>query len=101
MLAVHPDPRMASLRQRIDQVDRRILELVAERARIVLEVGDYKHERGLPVYDPSRERAMLEQLCEAIPAPLDGEAVQRIFERLIDECRRLEQRHVTNRDAAP
>jgi chorismate mutase len=83
-----------SLRQAIDDVDGRLLELIAERVRLVLMVGDYKRARGVPIYDPERERRMLERLTARAPAPLSSETVRRIFERLIDESRRLEQRHV-------
>jgi len=85
---------LEALRRSIDEVDRRLLELFAERARLVLAVGDYKRQRGLPVYDPERERSVLQRLSGNPPAPLDAETVRRIFERLIDEWRRLEQHHV-------
>jgi chorismate mutase len=82
------------LRRRIDAIDAQILELVAERIRLVLSVGDYKRERGLPVYDAQRERELLDRLSHAPPPPLDSQTVRRIFERLIDESRRVEQSHI-------
>lgn len=85
------------LRSTIDDLDRRILELIAERVRVVLAVGDYKRRTGMPVYDPERERRMLARLASLAPSPLDGETVRRIFERLIDESRRIEQHHVQGR----
>lgn len=91
------DPRLEALRTAIDEIDRRILDLVAERVRVVLSVGDYKREHELPVYDPERERSMIERLGRAAPKPLDEETVRRIFERLIDESRRIEQRYVQSR----
>ena len=90
-------PELDALRVAIDQVDRSILELVAERVRLVLRVGDYKRKNGLPVYDPERERSLLERLSITAPAPLDGNTVRRVFERLIDESRRIEQHHVQQR----
>jgi chorismate mutase len=92
-----PGPELDALRIAIDELDRRILELVAERVRVVLAVGEYKRERGLAVYDPERERRMLERLSSSAPSPLDGDTVRRIFERLIDESRRIEQHHVQRR----
>jgi chorismate mutase len=92
-----PVPELDALRVAIDQVDRSILELVAERVRLVLRVGDYKRQNGLPVYDPERERSLLERLSSAPPSPLDGDTVRRVFERLIDESRRIEQHHVQQR----
>jgi chorismate mutase len=82
------------LRRGIDAVDQQILKLLHERVRLVMKVGEYKRERGIPVYDPARERALLERLCGAAEPPLDGETIRRIFERLVDESRRIEQHHV-------
>lgn len=96
--AVKPDPELEALRQAIDEIDARILELVAARVRVVLSVGDYKRKRGLAVYDPERERGLLDRLCNAAPAPLDRETVRRIFERLVDESRRIEQHHMSRRE---
>jgi chorismate mutase len=85
---------LTELRRAIDEVDHKILELVAERVRLVLAVGDYKRRNSLPVYDPERERSLLERLSREAPAPLQPETVRRIFERLVDESRRVEQKHV-------
>ncbi|MDX2051939.1 MAG: chorismate mutase [Polyangiaceae bacterium] len=97
MITIRPvkaESDITSLRERIDAVDQQILALVAERVRIVLAVGDYKRARGLPVYDPVREREMLERLCSLAPEPLDHATVRGVFERLIDESRRLENDHM-------
>jgi chorismate mutase len=87
-------PELDSLRVSIDEVDRKILALMAERVRLVLAVGDVKRERQMPVYDPERERRVLDRLASLAEPPLDGPTVRRVFERLIDEMRRLEQHHV-------
>ena len=86
-----PAPELDALRRSIDDLDGRILQLVAERVKIVLTVGQFKREHNLAVYDPDRERKMLERLCAQAPEPLDAATVRRIFERLIDESRRIEQ----------
>jgi chorismate mutase len=85
------DPELDALRRAIDDVDRRILDLIAERVGIVLKVGEFKRQRSLPIYDPERERAMIEHLIRIAPKPLNSEIVRRIFERVIDESRRIEQ----------
>ncbi|MGC4091816.1 MAG: chorismate mutase [Polyangiaceae bacterium] len=90
-------PELDTLRIEIDKVNRGILELLQERVRLVLAVGDYKRRNSLPVYDPERERSLLERLSSAARAPLDGDTVRRVFERLIDESRRIEQHHVQQR----
>jgi chorismate mutase len=88
-------PELEELRRAIDAVDQRILDLVAERVRLVLAVGDVKRERKMQVYDPDRERRILDRLAALARPPLDGTTVRRVFERLIDEARRLEQHHIS------
>lgn len=88
-------PELEQLRVQIDEVDQKILALVAERVRLVLAVGDVKRERNMAVYDPDRERRILDRLASLAPPPLDGTTVRRVFERLIDEARRLEQHHIS------
>jgi chorismate mutase-like protein len=85
---------LEELRRGIDAVDQQILKLLHERVRLVVAVGEYKRERGMPVYDPARERALLDRLCKAAEPPLDAETIRRIFERLVDESRRIEQHHI-------
>ena len=97
MQPVKPAPELEALRISIDDLDRRILELVAERVRVVLAVGEFKRKNNLAVYDPERERKMLDRLSSVPPEPLDADTVRRIFERLIDESRRIEQHSVNAR----
>ena len=88
-------PELEDLRQSIDDVDRRILALIAERIRLVLQVGDLKRARQLSVRDPERERSVVERLAAMARPPLDASMVQRIFERIIEEARRIEEDHVS------
>jgi chorismate mutase len=77
-------------RARIDEVDVKILELLNERARYTLEIGKIKHRAHLPVYQPDREKRVYERLERSNGGPLTDAAVRRLFERIIDESRRLE-----------
>ncbi len=88
------DPEFDALRRQIDTIDEQLLELIMQRVRVVLAVGDYKRQRGMQVYDPERERSLLERLSRRARPPLDEHTVRRIFERLVDESRRIEQHHV-------
>jgi len=86
-------PDLETLRRSIDEIDSRLLTLIEERVKLVLAVGDYKRAHGLAIYDPERERKLLERLTNDARPPLEPGTVRRIFERLIDESRTLEQRH--------
>jgi len=83
--------QLAQLRDAIDTVDAEILRLVASRVELVLTIAEYKRVRQMPVYDPDRERAVIDRLLGLAPANLDPQLVRRIFERIIDESRRVEQ----------
>ncbi len=82
------------LREAIDQIDREIVELLAARLRLVMKVGEEKRSQGLTVYDPTRERDLLDRVASAAPEPLTAPMAQRIFQCIIQESRNLEQRHV-------
>src|ERR1700682_584225 len=83
------------LRRDIDRVDEVLVRLLNERARCVCEVGRLKKEGGLDVYQPEREKEVLAHVRSiAAEGPLGAEAVARLFERIIDEARRLERRVV-------
>jgi len=78
-------------RKRIDEIDGKLLELLNERTRCVIEVGRIKKAQNLRIYDPEREREILRRMKEQNRGPLDEEGLQRLFERVIDECRRIER----------
>jgi chorismate mutase len=78
-------------RAKIDAIDKQMLELLSERARYVLAVGKIKGERKMPVFDPERERQIIQSILHENKGPLDEDALRRIFERIIEECRRIEQ----------
>lgn len=82
---------LEGLRAAIDAVDSEILTLVARRIGLVLQIADYKRGQALPIYDPARERTVIERLISLAPATLDAQLVRRVFERIIDESRRIEQ----------
>jgi chorismate mutase len=79
------------LRDRIDALDRQLVTLLSERATCALDVGRLKEEAGMPIYQPAREAEVLANVRAANAGPLDHEAMTRLFERIIDEARRLER----------
>lgn len=83
------------LRKDIDRVDEVLVRLLNERARCVCEIGKLKKELGIEVYQPNREKDVLTHVrTVASEGPLGPDAVARLFERIIDEARRLERRVV-------
>ena len=78
-------------RKRIDEIDVKLLELLNDRTRCVIEVGKIKKAQNVRIYDPEREREILQRMKKQNRGPLDEEGLQRLFERVIDECRRIER----------
>lgn len=79
------------LREEIDRIDSELLRIFNRRAGLALEIGRIKKKLGLPVYDPTREKMIFERMKGDNPGPLDDGAIVRLFERVIDESRRLER----------
>ena len=79
-------------RAKIDALDRKLVELLSERAKCALEVGKIKNTRNMEVFDPERERQIIRNILSENKGPLDDDALRRIFERIIDECRRIENK---------
>ena len=78
-------------RREIDRLDSELLRIFNQRAEFALKIGEIKKARGLPVFDPVREKKIFQQMKEENPGPLDDDAIVRLFERVIDESRRLER----------
>jgi chorismate mutase len=92
--AVNPDRAediIADLRRRIDDLDELLVRTLSARAACALEIGRQKKLLGLGIYQPSREAEVLAHVQAINPGPLNNESMKRLFERIIDEARRLER----------
>ena len=78
-------------RKEINHLDNELLRIFNERASLALKIGEIKKVHGIPVYDPEREKRIFETISKANPGPLENDAIVRLFERVIDESRRLER----------
>lgn len=78
-------------RRKIDEIDRKLVELLNERSKCAIEIGKIKKAENLRLHDPDREREILKRITEANTGPLNGEGLQRLFEQIIDECRHVER----------
>jgi len=94
MSAVEAAPaaeRLRAIRERIEQVDRELIGLIAERVHLAREVGAAKRELGAPTLDPAREAAVVRRAGElAREAGIGDEDVRYIFWHLIGLSRRAQ-----------
>ena len=89
---------LAKCRERIDQIDRRLVELLNERTSVAEEIGRAKRGADLPIYEPKRETEVFNNITSHNRGPLTGDGLKRIFERIIDEMRRVQKDRMENKD---
>jgi chorismate mutase len=82
---------LADWRRRIDEIDKKLVELLNERSQCALETGRIKQESNLPLYQPDRENEVLANVEGHNKGPLTDAAIRRLFERIIDEARSAER----------
>ncbi len=78
---------IADWRKKIDELDRRLVELLSERAKAAVEIGRLKRNTSLPIYEPERERIVFEN-------------VQQIFERIMDVMRNIQKEGIGSKAGA-
>ena len=86
-----PEIQLAVCRDRIDSLDRRLVALLNERTSVVERIGQIKKEAQMQVYEPKREDAVYANIAGHNAGPLPDDAVRRIFERIIDEMRKVQR----------
>lgn len=82
---------LSALRARIDDLDTALVKLLNERAACALEIGEIKQAHAMRIYQPSREQEVIAHVTAMNEGPLRSAALRRLFERIIDETRRLER----------
>ena len=88
---------LKDFREEINSIDIELLFLFNRRANLVIDLARIKKQQGKELFDPERERDIFVSLTEKNPGPLTPDAVVRLFERIIDESRRLERTQVYNK----
>ncbi len=80
-------------RSEIDQMNLQLVELLNRRSRCAIEIVKLKQKLNLGIYDPKREDEVIRLVQEATRGPLSKAAIKRLFERIIDESRRVEREY--------
>jgi len=81
-------------RKKIDDVDRKLVALLSERAKAAIAIGRLKRDTSLPIYEPDRERIVFENVQQANRGPLPGRDLVRIYERIIDVMRNIQKEEI-------
>ncbi len=86
------DPHLEALRRRIDELDAQLVQLLNERARVVVEVGRHKRATGnLQIYSPDREHQVLQNIARMNRGPLKSETLIAVYKELMSGSFALEK----------
>lgn len=77
-------------RTRIDELDRKLVELLSQRAQAAHEIGKLKRIAGAPIYEPYREATVFENACKSNRGPLPDRDLLRIYERIMEIMRQIQ-----------
>src|ERR1700756_3481859 len=87
---------LEELRNRIDILDRQLVELLSERARAARRMGHLRAATSLPVYEPAREKVIYANVRAANKGPLPDIELTHIYERIIDVMRALQRNELAS-----
>ena len=84
--------RLAASRQKIDKIDRQIVDLINQRAGVVAEIGKIKSAGGLPITAPHREEEVLRRVADIGAAgPMPTARLNKIYSILLEQMREWEE----------
>ena len=82
---------LAPLRKKIDELDQRVVELLNERAKVVVEIGEVKRGDDSPIYAPAREAIVLKRIHKANRGPLSDRSLEGIYREIMSGSFALER----------
>ncbi|AUS09676.1 3-deoxy-7-phosphoheptulonate synthase [Laceyella sacchari] len=83
--------QLDALRQKLDEVNLKLLRLLNERAELAKQIGEVKQKQGINKFDPERERAMLETLVQHNEGPFTDNTVRYLFKQIFKASLDLQQ----------
>ena len=83
-------------RKKIDEIDVKLVKMLNERAQAAQEIGRLKRLKEMPIYEPDRERIVLEQVQEQNQGPLQHRHVIQIYERIMDVMRNIQKDEIVD-----
>lgn len=92
---------ITALRKQIDELDRRLVELLNQRAQAAHEIGKLKRVAGMPIYEPDREQTVFDNVRRANPGPLPDHDLLNIYERIMDIMRQIQQEEIAPKSTSP
>jgi chorismate mutase-like protein len=90
-----PDDRINELRKEIDEINQRLLSLIAERQDVSVQIGAIKAAHGLALYSEDREAELLEAFREdAVRMDIDPDYVEELMRVVLEHSRAAQRRKI-------
>ena len=87
-----PKADINMLRQAINEIDEKILDLINQRLSVAKQIGEFKKQAGVQIKDSGREEEILNRLLAKNNGPVGADGLRNIFEAIIAECRNVQRR---------
>src|SRR6266478_3760409 len=85
------EPSLQPLRQQIDDLDAKIVDLLNARARVVVQIGRLKQQHNAPIYAPDREKIIFEKVRKLNHGPLPDRSLEAVYRELMSGSFALEK----------
>lgn len=79
----HSEPHLQHVRQSIDVIDNKIVELLAERSTCVASIAEIKRQQEYPAYDVEREKHIIDSVCKKNPTHYQSADLEKIFRTIL------------------
>ncbi|HEY6936112.1 MAG TPA: chorismate mutase [Terriglobales bacterium] len=91
---------IADWRRKIDEIDRKLVELINQRAEAARAIGRLKRNTNMPIYEPDREKIIFDNVRQLNRGPLEHQDLIRVYERLIDVMRKIQKEEIVPKGTA-
>jgi len=81
-------------RKKIDEIDRKLVELLSQRAQAAHAIGKLKRTAGMPIYEPDREQGVFANVRDTNHGPLPDVDLLRVYERIMDVMRQIQKEEI-------
>jgi chorismate mutase/prephenate dehydratase len=82
---------LEAFRKQIDALDEKIVALLNDRARVVVDIGKHKQQNNEPVYAPDREKAVMARIRSLNKGPLSNRSIEAVYRELMSGSFALER----------
>lgn len=74
----------------INKIDKEIVSLLEKRFNIVMEIGKYKKENSIPVYDEKREKVVIKNCIDYLNNRELSKQIEDIYMQIMNSSKELE-----------